>query len=52
MVVAFKIVEANGRKHPFVEGAADHAWFDGFRSRHLRLPNHYLMHELLVQTVK
>ena len=37
MVVAFKIVEASGRKHPFTDGAAGRAWFDGFRSRHPRL---------------
>ena len=36
MVVAFKIVEARGRKHPFTDGAAGRAWFDGFRSRHPR----------------
>ena len=37
MVVAFNIVEASGRKHPFTDGAAGRAWFDGFRSRHPRL---------------
>ena len=37
MVVAFKIVEASGRKHPFTDGAAGRAWFDGFKSRHPRL---------------
>lgn len=37
MVAAFKIVEASGRKHPFTDGAAGRAWFDGFRSRHPRL---------------
>ena len=37
MVVAFKIAEASGRNHPFTEGAAGRAWFDGFRSRHSKL---------------
>ena len=37
MLVAFKIVEASGREHPFTDGAAGRAWFDGFRSRHPRL---------------
>ena len=37
MVVAFKIVEASGREHPFTDGDAGRAWFDGFRSRHPRL---------------
>ena len=37
MVVAFKIAEASGRKHPFKDGAAGHAWFDGFQSRHPQL---------------
>lgn len=37
MAVAFKIVEASGRKHPFKDGSAGRAWFDGFRSRHPKL---------------
>lgn len=37
MVVAYKIAECNGKKHPFTGGAAGRAWFDGFRSRHPRL---------------
>ena len=37
MVVAFKIIEASGRKHPFTDGTAGRAWFDGFRSRHPQL---------------
>ena len=37
MVVAFKIIEASGRKHPFTDGTAGRAWFDGFKSRHPRL---------------
>ena len=37
MIVAFKIVEASGRKHPFSDGSAGRAWFDGFTSRHPRL---------------
>lgn len=37
MAVAFKIAEGSGRKHPFKDGAAGRAWFDGFRSRHPKL---------------
>ena len=37
MAVAFKIAETSGRKHPFTEGTAGRAWFDGFRSRHPKL---------------
>ena len=37
MAVAFKLAEASGRKHPFTDGAAGRAWFDGFRSRHPKL---------------
>ena len=37
MVVAFKIAEASGRKHPFADGAAGRAWYDGFISRHPQL---------------
>ena len=37
MVVAFKIAEASERKHPFTDGAAGRAWYDGFRSRHPQL---------------
>ena len=40
MIVAFKIAEVSGRKHPFVDGTAGRAWFDGFRSRHPRLTLH------------
>ena len=37
MVVAFEIAEASGRKHPFTDGAAGRAWYDGFRPRHPQL---------------
>ena len=37
MANAFKIAEASRRKHPFTDGAAGRAWFDGFRSRHPKL---------------
>ena len=37
MVVAFKIAEASGRKHPLTDYAAGRAWYDGFISRHLQL---------------
>ena len=37
MILAFKIAEASGRKHPFSDGSAGRAWFDGFTSRHPRL---------------
>ena len=37
MVVAFKIAEASGRKHPFTDGAVGRAWYDSFRSRHRQL---------------
>ena len=37
MTVAFKIAEGSGRKHPFKDGAAGRAWFDGFKLRHPRL---------------
>ena len=40
MAVAFKIAEASGRIHPFTDGAAGRAWFDGFRSRHPKLTLH------------
>ena len=40
MIVAFKIAEASGRKHPFSDGSAGRAWFDGFTSRHPRLTSH------------
>ena len=37
MHTAFKIAEAMGRKHPFSNGSAGRAWFDGFRARHPNL---------------
>ena len=37
MIVVFKIAEASERKHPFSDGSAGRAWFDGFTSRHPRL---------------
>ena len=37
MAIAFQIAQASGRKHPFTDGAAGRAWFDGFRSRHCKL---------------
>ena len=32
--LAFKIVDDSGRQHPFTDGLAGRAWFDGFKSRH------------------
>ena len=37
MRVAFTIVDHSGRVHPFTDGMAGRAWFDGFRARHPRL---------------
>jgi len=37
MAIAFQIAQASGRKHPFTDGAAGQAWFDGFKSRHCKL---------------
>ena len=34
MLMAFRIAENSGRKHPFNKGMAGSAWFDGFNSRH------------------
>ena len=37
MRVAYSIVEKSGREHPFCNGIAGRAWFDGFRSRNPNL---------------
>ena len=37
MAMAFTIVEKSQRKHPFRDGKAGRAWFDGFRRRHPKL---------------
>ena len=37
MCLAFKIVDATQRKHPFKDQKAGRAWFDGFRRRHPKL---------------
>lgn len=37
MRTAFLIAEKSGRKHPFQNGKAGRAWFDGFCCRHPRL---------------
>ena len=37
MHLAFTIVDKTQRKHPFKDGKAGRAWFDGFRRRHPRL---------------
>ena len=37
MRVAYSIVEKSGREHPFSNGMAGRAWFDGFRSRNHNL---------------
>ena len=37
MRVAYSIVEKSGREHPFSNGMAGRAWFDGFRSRNPNL---------------
>ena len=37
MCLAFKIVDATQRKHPFKDQKAGCAWFDGFCHRHPKL---------------
>ena len=37
MHTAFTFVDHSGRVHPFKDGMAGRAWFDGFRARHPRL---------------
>ena len=37
MGIAFSIVNETGRQHPFHNGMAGRAWFDGFMRRHLRI---------------
>jgi len=37
MEMAFMIAEKSHRKHPFKEGKAGRAWFEGFQRRHLNL---------------
>jgi len=37
MRVAYTIVEKSGREHPFSNGMAGQAWFDGFRSQNPNL---------------
>ena len=37
MEMAFTIVEKSQRKHPFRDGKAGRAWFEGFRRRHPKL---------------
>ena len=37
LCLAFKIADNSGRQHPFVDGLAGRAWFEGFRSRHSNL---------------
>ena len=37
MEMAFMIAEKNDRKHPFREGRAGRAWFEGFQRRHPKL---------------
>ena len=37
MRIAYSIVEKSGREHPFSNGMAGRAWFDGFRSRNANL---------------
>ena len=36
-VMAFRLVELSGRRHPFSNGMAGRAWMDGFLHRHPRL---------------
>ena len=40
MRTAYTIVERSGRKHPFQNGMAGRAWFDGFKSCHPQLTLH------------
>lgn len=35
--LAFRIVDKSGRQHPFTNGLAGRAWFEGFKSRHPKL---------------
>ena len=35
--LAFKIADNSGRQHPFVNGLAGRAWFEGFKSCHSNL---------------
>ena len=35
--LAFRIVDKTGRQHPFKDGLAGRAWFEGFKSRHTNL---------------
>ena len=35
--LAYRIVDKSGRKHPFTDGVAGRAWFDGFMKRHPKL---------------
>lgn len=35
--IAFRIVDEQGRKHPFRDGMAGRGWFEGFRARHSNL---------------
>ena len=37
MEMAFTIVEKSQRRHPFRDGKAGRAWFEGFRRRHPKL---------------
>lgn len=37
MVMAFKLAEKTNARHPFKDGSAGRAWFDGFRGRHPKL---------------
>ena len=36
-ILACKIAEKTGRKHPFKDGKAGRGWFDGFKARHPNL---------------
>ena len=35
--MGFKIIDNSGRQHPFVDGLAGRAWFEGFKSRRSNL---------------
>ena len=53
MAVAFKIVEASGRKHPSKDGSAGCAWFDQDIPSSLYAPhNRCLMHGHLMPAMK